>query len=216
LLGKIRLPGFRLHHPEIEPRLFPSITLMGALPSLLRAWHEQHIDEDLVIPNKELPCARADLAMRNHPRPTTSQTLTSLAKFYNKLRRRQWNDLPKKRKTPSCMAPARRDKILLRRRLALLQHHEPFEGVITNINALCAETESEWSRVGAWRNISPNLHVPGEAATAIASTGVAVRQDRRQAYRRNLGVVRCAAPGNGRDVPKALTAHRTRMHSPFC
>ena len=58
LLGEIRLPGLRLHHPEIEPRLFSFNNPFGACPACDGLGVEQHIDADLVIPDKDATLAQ--------------------------------------------------------------------------------------------------------------------------------------------------------------
>ena len=64
--------GFTI--PEIEPRLFSFNNPYGACPACGGIGVEQHIDEDLVIPDKDLTCARArSRPGRNRPRPITSR-----------------------------------------------------------------------------------------------------------------------------------------------
>ena len=63
--------GFTI--PEIEPRLFSFNNPYGACPACGGLGIEQHVDEDLVIPDKELhACARArSRPGPNRPRPIT-------------------------------------------------------------------------------------------------------------------------------------------------
>jgi excinuclease ABC subunit A len=47
------LPGVGLHHSEVEPRLFSFNNPFGACPACGGLGVEQHIDADLVIPDKD-------------------------------------------------------------------------------------------------------------------------------------------------------------------
>src|SRR5438874_12024641 len=73
--------GFTI--PEIEPRLFSFNNPFGACPSCGGLGVEQHIDEDLVIPDKELTLRRGAIApWAKSSSPYYIQTLTALGKFY--------------------------------------------------------------------------------------------------------------------------------------
>ena len=64
--------GFTI--PEIEPRLFSFNNPYGACPACGGLGIEQHIDEDLVIPDKELTLRKGAIApWENRPRPITSR-----------------------------------------------------------------------------------------------------------------------------------------------
>jgi len=73
--------GFTI--PEIEPRLFSFNNPYGACPACGGLGIEQHVDEDLVIPDKELTLRRGAIApWAKSSSPYYIQTLTALAKFY--------------------------------------------------------------------------------------------------------------------------------------
>ncbi|HET7125122.1 MAG TPA: excinuclease ABC subunit A, partial [Bradyrhizobium sp.] len=87
--------GFTI--PEIEPRLFSFNNPYGACPACGGLGVEQHVDEDLVIPDKELTLRRGAIApWAKSSSPYYIQTLTALAKFYKFTLDTKWKDLPKK------------------------------------------------------------------------------------------------------------------------
>ena len=105
--------GFTI--PEIEPRLFSFNNPYGACPACGGLGVEQHIDEELVIPDKELTLRKGAIApWAKSSSPYYIQTLTALAKFYKFTLDTKWKDLPKKTQHAH---PARlrrgRDQILL-------------------------------------------------------------------------------------------------------
>src|SRR5581483_7630140 len=90
--------GFTI--PEIEPRLFSFNNPYGACPACGGLGIEQHVDEDLVIPDKELTLRRGAIApWARSSSPYYIQTLTALAKFYKFTLDTKWKDLPKKTQT---------------------------------------------------------------------------------------------------------------------
>ncbi len=105
--------GFTI--PEIEPRLFSFNNPYGACPACGGLGVEQHIDEDLVIPDKELSLRKGAIApWAKSSSPYYIQTLTALGKYYKFTLDTKWKDLPKKTQSRD---PARlrrgRDKVLL-------------------------------------------------------------------------------------------------------
>jgi excinuclease ABC subunit A len=87
--------GFTI--PEIEPRLFSFNNPYGACPACGGLGVEQHIDEDLVIPDKELTLRKGAIApWAKSSSPYYIQTLTALGKFYKFTLDTRWKDLPKK------------------------------------------------------------------------------------------------------------------------
>ena len=119
--------GFTI--PEIEPRLFSFNNPYGACPACGGLGVEQHIDADLVIPDKERPCARARSRRgRNRPRPITSRRCS--ARQVLQVHARHQVEGPAEE--DAGMHPARlrrrRDQVLLRGRRALLRHQEAVRG----------------------------------------------------------------------------------------
>ena len=112
--------GFTI--PEIEPRLFSFNNPYGACPACGGLGVEQHIDEDLVIPDKELTLRKGAIApWAKSSSPYYIQTLTALGKFYKFTLDTKWKDLPKKTQAALLhRLRRRRDKVLLRGRRPLL------------------------------------------------------------------------------------------------
>ena len=87
--------GFTI--PEIEPRLFSFNNPFGACPACGGLGVEQHIDADLVIPDKELTLRRGAIApWAKSSSPYYIQTLQALGKHYSFTLDTKWKDLPKK------------------------------------------------------------------------------------------------------------------------
>ena len=82
---------------EIEPRLFSFNNPFGACPKCGGLGVEQHIDADLVIPDKERTLRKGAIApWAKSSSPYYVQTLTALGKHYKFTLDTKWKDLPKK------------------------------------------------------------------------------------------------------------------------
>src|SRR5829696_3199137 len=138
--------GFTI--PEIEPRLFSFNNPYGACPACGGLGVEQHIDEDLVIPDKEMTLRKGAIApWAKSSSPYYIQTLTALGKFYKFTLDTKWKDLPKK--TQAALLHGSGDdeiKFSYEDGVRSYDTKKPFEGVITNIDRRYRETESEWAR----------------------------------------------------------------------
>src|SRR6202451_2258266 len=138
--------GFTI--PEIEPRLFSFNNPYGACPACGGLGVEQHIDEDLVIPDKELTLRKGAIApWAKSSSPYYVQTLTALGKFYKFTLDTKWKDLPKKTKD-ALLHGSGDDEIKFSYEDGVRSYDtkKPFEGVITNLDRRYRETESEWAR----------------------------------------------------------------------
>jgi excinuclease ABC subunit A len=138
--------GFTI--PEIEPRLFSFNNPYGACPACGGLGVEQHIDEDLVIPDKELSLRKGAIApWAKSSSPYYIQTLTALGKFYKFTLDTKWKDLPKKTQN-AILHGSGEDEIKFSYEDGVRSYDtkKPFEGVITNLNRRYRETESEWAR----------------------------------------------------------------------
>ncbi len=138
--------GFTI--PEIEPRLFSFNNPYGACPACGGLGVEQHIDEELVIPDKELTLRKGAIApWAKSSSPYYIQTLTALGKFYKFTLDTKWKDLPKKTKD-AILHGSGEDEIKFSYEDGVRSYDtkKPFEGVITNLDRRFRETESEWAR----------------------------------------------------------------------
>ncbi|MGD0850911.1 excinuclease ABC subunit UvrA, partial [Bradyrhizobium sp.] len=138
--------GFTI--PEIEPRLFSFNNPYGACPACGGLGVEQHIDEELVIPDKELTLRKGAIApWAKSSSPYYIQTLTALGKFYKFTLDTKWKDLPKKTKD-AILHGSGEDEIKFAYEDGVRSYDtkKPFEGVITNLDRRFRETESEWAR----------------------------------------------------------------------
>src|SRR3954447_24152029 len=134
--------------PEIEPRLFSFNNPYGACPACGGLGVEQHVDEDLVIPDKELAIGKGAIApWAKSSSPYYIQTLTALGKHYKFTLTTKWKDLPKKTQN-AILHGSGEDEIKFSYEDGVRSYDtkKPFEGVITNINRRYRETESEWAR----------------------------------------------------------------------
>jgi excinuclease ABC subunit A len=138
--------GFTI--PEIEPRLFSFNNPYGACPACGGLGIEQHIDEDLVIPDKELTLRKGAIApWAKSSSPYYIQTLTALGKFYKFTLDTKWKDLTKKTQN-AILHGSGEDEIKFSYEDGVRSYDtkKPFEGVITNIDRRYRETDSEWAR----------------------------------------------------------------------
>src|SRR5213078_3611165 len=138
--------GFTI--PEIEPRLFSFNNPFGACPKCGGLGVEQHIDADLVVPDKDLTLRKGALA----PWAKSSsqyyiQTLTALGKHYRFTLDTKWKDLPKKTQE-AILHGSGEDPIrfVYDDGLRAYETRKPFEGVVTNLERRWKETESDWAR----------------------------------------------------------------------
>ncbi|WP_315778653.1 MULTISPECIES: excinuclease ABC subunit UvrA [unclassified Bradyrhizobium] len=138
--------GFTI--PEIEPRLFSFNNPYGACPECGGLGVEQHVDADLVIPDKDVTLRKGAIApWAKSSSPYYLQTLTALGKFYKFTLDTKWKDLPKK--TQNALLHGSGDdeiKFTYEDGVRSYDTKKPFEGVITNIERRFRETESEWAR----------------------------------------------------------------------
>ncbi|HMA71856.1 MAG TPA: excinuclease ABC subunit UvrA [Xanthobacteraceae bacterium] len=133
---------------EIEPRLFSFNNPFGACPACGGLGVEQHIDAELIIPDKSATLRKGAIApWARSTSPYYTQTLEALAKFYKFTLETKWKDLPKKVQD-AILYGSGEDVIrfVYDDGLRSYETRKPFEGVITNLERRFRETESEWAR----------------------------------------------------------------------
>jgi excinuclease ABC subunit A len=138
--------GFTI--PEIEPRLFSFNNPFGACPACGGLGVEQHVDADLVIPDKEATLRKGAIApWARSSSPYYLQTLQALAKHYRFSLDARWKDLPK-RVQEAILTGSGEDaiKFVYEDGSRAYETKKPFEGVLTNLERRFRETESEWAR----------------------------------------------------------------------
>jgi excinuclease ABC subunit A len=138
--------GFTI--PEIEPRLFSFNNPFGACPACGGLGVEQHIDADLVIPDKEATLRKGAIApWARSSSPYYTQTLQALGKHYRFTLDTKWKDLPKKVQDAILYGSGEDDiRFTYDDGMRSYQTKKPFEGVVTNLERRWRETESEWAR----------------------------------------------------------------------
>jgi excinuclease ABC subunit A len=138
--------GFTI--PEIEPRLFSFNNPFGACPACGGLGVEQHIDADLVIPDKEATLRRGAIApWSRSSSPYYTQTLDALARHYKFTLDTKWKELPKKAQD-AILYGSGEDVIrfVYDDGLRSYETKKPFEGVVRNLERRWKETESDWAR----------------------------------------------------------------------
>jgi excinuclease ABC subunit A len=140
------ISGFTI--PEIEPRLFSFNNPFGACPKCGGLGVEQHIDADLVIPDKERTLRRGAISpWAKSSSPYYVQTLQALGKHYRFTLDTKWKELPKK--TQDAILHGSGDteiRFSYDDGLRAYDTRRPFEGVITNLERRYRETDSDWAR----------------------------------------------------------------------
>jgi excinuclease ABC subunit A len=138
--------GFTI--PEVEPRLFSFNNPFGACPACGGLGVEQHIDADLVIPDKDKTLRGGAIApWAKSTSPYYIQTLLALGKHYKFTLDTKWKDLPKKTQD-ALLHGSGEDTIrfVYDDGLRSYQTTKPFEGVVTNLERRWRETDSDWAR----------------------------------------------------------------------
>jgi excinuclease ABC subunit A len=138
--------GFTI--PEIEPRLFSFNNPFGACPKCGGLGVEQHIDADLVIPDKERTLRKGAIApWAKSSSPYYVQTLTALGKHYKFTLDTKWKDLAKKTQDAILYGSGETDiRFSYDDGTRAYETKRPFEGVITNLERRFRETDSDWAR----------------------------------------------------------------------
>jgi excinuclease ABC subunit A len=138
--------GFTI--PEIEPRLFSFNNPFGACPKCGGLGVEQHIDADLVIPDKERTLRRGAIApWAKSSSPYYVQTLSALGKHYKFTLDTKWKDLPKKTQDAILYGSGDTEiRFSYDDGMRAYETKRPFEGVITNLERRYKETDSDWAR----------------------------------------------------------------------
>src|ERR1700728_3501859 len=138
--------GFTI--PEIEPRLFSFNNPFGACPKCGGLGVEQHIDADLVIPDKERTLRKGAIApWAKSLSPYYTQTLTALGKHYKFTLDTKWKDLPKKTQDAILYSSGDTEiRFSYDDGVRAYETKRAFEGVITNLERRYKETDSDWAR----------------------------------------------------------------------
>ena len=138
--------GFTI--PEIEPRLFSFNNPFGACPKCGGLGVEQHIDPDLVIPDKERTLRKGAIApWAKSSSPYYVQTLSALGKHYKFTLDTKWKDLPKKTQDAILYGSSETEiRFSYDDGMRAYETKRPFEGVITNLERRYKETDSDWAR----------------------------------------------------------------------
>ncbi len=138
--------GFTI--PEIEPRLFSFNNPFGACPKCGGLGVEQHIDADLVIPDKERTLRKGAIApWAKSSSPYYVQTLSALGKHYKFTLDTKWKDLPKKTQDAILYGSGETEiRFSYDDGMRAYDTKRPFEGVITNLERRYRETDSDWAR----------------------------------------------------------------------
>jgi excinuclease ABC subunit A len=133
---------------EIEPRLFSFNNPSGACPACGGLGVEQHIDAELVVPDKTATLRRGAIApWSRSTSPYYTQTLEALAKVYKFSLDAKWKDLSQPAQDVILYGSG--DDVIrfvYDDGLRSYDTKKPFEGVITNLERRYRETESEWAR----------------------------------------------------------------------
>ncbi len=138
--------GFTI--PDIEPRLFSFNNPFGACPKCGGLGVEQHIDADLVIPDKERTLRKGAIApWAKSSSPYYIQTLAALGKHYRFTLDTKWTDLPKKTQDAILYGSGDTEiRFSYDDGIRAYDTKRAFEGVITNLERRFRETESDWAR----------------------------------------------------------------------
>ena len=179
--------GFTI--PEIEPRLFSFNNPFGACPKCGGLGVEQHIDADLVIPDKERTLRKGAIApWAKSSSPYYVQTLSALGKHYKFTLDTKWKDLPKKTQDAILYGSGDTEiRFSYDDGMRAYDTKRPFEGVDHQSGAAL---QGDRQRLGA-RGDRPLFHRRAVRGLRRLSpqAGSLVRENRRAAHRRSLRYV---------------------------
>ncbi len=133
---------------EIEPRLFSFNNPFGACPKCGGLGVEQHIDAELVIPDKERTLRKGAIApWAKSSSPYYTQTLAALGKHYKFTLDTKWKDLPKKTQDAILYGSGDTEiRFSYDDGIRAYDTKRAFEGIVTNLERRYKETESDWAR----------------------------------------------------------------------
>jgi len=207
LFSEKSLPGLRIHDLPRSSRAVLLQQSLWRLPACGGLGIEQHVDEDF-IPRQEATLRKGAIAPWQIVLALLCADADALAKFYKFSLDAKWKDLPRKPKRAAVSASGDDEIKFTYEDGVAAYEQEGVRGVVTNIQRRYRETESEWAREEMAKYFSTCLR----ACNAIAEAGSPVRQDRRQAYRRDLRSSRSRRAGEWFEtVPKALNAQQTEI-----
>jgi excinuclease ABC subunit A len=133
---------------EIEPRLFSFNAPAGACPKCDGLGTEMVFDEDLVIPDHDLPLNKGAIAPWSKGQsPYYMQTLEALARQYKFKVTQKWSELKPDQRDVILYGTGDEDVAFVYQDGARkFETVKPFEGVIPNLERRYRETESAWVR----------------------------------------------------------------------
>src|SRR5438094_4768250 len=117
---------------EIEPALFSFNNPFGACPACGGLGVEQHIDADLIVPDKDLALRKGAIApWSRSTSPYYTQTLEALGKHYRFSLNTPWKDLPAKARDAILYGSGETAiRFLYDDGLRAYETKKPFEGVL--------------------------------------------------------------------------------------
>ena len=139
--------GFTIE--EIEPRLFSFNSPKGACVSCDGLGTQYFIDEDLIIPNKEISInegAIAPWSKIKKPSPFYHQTLIALSKHFNFSLDKKWKDLPGNIRELLLRGSEEKISFIYDDGSRTFKTIKNFEGIINNISRRYRQTDSNWMR----------------------------------------------------------------------
>ena len=139
--------GFTIE--EIEPRLFSFNSPKGACISCDGLGTQYFIDEDLIIPNKEISInegAIAPWSKTRKPSPFYHQTLLALSKHFNFSLDKKWKDLSLNIRELLLRGSEEKISFIYDDGSRTFKTIKNFEGIINNINRRYRQTDSNWMR----------------------------------------------------------------------
>jgi excinuclease ABC subunit A len=139
--------GFTIE--EIEPRLFSFNSPKGACVSCDGLGTQYFIDEDLIIPNKEISIndgAIAPWSKTRKPSPFYHQTLLALSEHFNFSLDKKWRDLSGNIRELLLRGSEEKISFIYDDGSRTFKTIKNFEGIINNINRRYRQTDSNWMR----------------------------------------------------------------------
>ncbi|MEE3295710.1 MAG: excinuclease ABC subunit UvrA, partial [Pseudomonadota bacterium] len=139
--------GFTIE--EIEPRLFSFNSPKGACVSCDGLGTQYFIDEDLIIPNREISINEGAIvpwSKTRKPSPFYHQTLLALSKHFNFSLDKKWKDLSGNIQELLLRGSEEKISFIYDDGSRTFKTIKNFEGIINNIRRRYRQTDSNWMR----------------------------------------------------------------------
>ncbi len=175
---KMACPVHGISVPDLEPRMFSFNSPFGACPECHGIGYTLEVDEDLVVPDRDLSIDEGAIALfRSDPEGTYSlKWLEALGREYGFLVTTPWKDIPDRGKEAILYGTERAIPVRIRTSRYDLSQKRRYEGVIPTIKRRYRQTQSEMARE-FYRKFMRSAPCPACGGTRLKPISLSVTVD---------------------------------------